>query len=191
MGHVFAVAVAQSTLVLVKCISIQLRVSVLQHLRRHADCSRCAAAASNDRCGAAHACKIQVSSHLSRITYKMRNAINMLRLLRNPRVLVLLCSAIVLVGCQHPLAPSVAGHQPAGVSYALADTGTPALVRASLRFPATTNKAEVCMAKTGSPESPKPKGESLVGNSQQNPECLTVQLGDALLEVFKTLTDRH
>jgi hypothetical protein len=78
-----------------------------------------------------------------------------------------------------------------GVNHALVGAGTPALVKVSMRFPATTNKAELCMLKTASPESPKPREASLVVGVHKEPECLTVELGDALLQVFKTLTDRH
>jgi hypothetical protein len=55
---------------------------------------------------------------------------------------------------------------------------------------ASAVKAEACVFKTGAPDCSKLKDEPLVANVQKDQGCLTVELGDALLEVFRTCTGR-
>jgi hypothetical protein len=88
--------------------------------------------------------------------------------LRNPRVLLLLCLPIVLAGCEHPLATTPAPQQFAVV-----------------------NKPQPCLLKTGVSDDPKAKDDSAAANKPKESNSLTLQLGDALLDVFKTFTDRH
>jgi hypothetical protein len=53
-----------------------------------------------------------------------------------------------------------------------------------------TLKPEPCMLKTIVTETPKPKEDPSLGGLPKT-NSLTVELGDALLDVFKTFTDRH
>jgi hypothetical protein len=115
----------------------------------------------------------------------------MSRLLRNPRELILLCFPLLLAGCQHPLAPSVAGQQPDRVNLALVDARPVAFVDKSMPFPAPAIKAQACVLKTGAPESPKPKVASPVAAAQKDGDSLTGQLADSLFLVFKTFTGRQ
>jgi hypothetical protein len=73
----------------------------------------------------------------------------------------------------------------------MVDAGATARIKTSIQLPASAIKPEPCLLKTGSPQSSKPADKSLVASAQKQPECLTVELGDALLQVFKTITDRH
>jgi hypothetical protein len=132
----------------------------------------------------------------------------MSRLLPNLRGLFLLCVPIVLAGCQHPLAPSVAREQPTRVNQALVDA-TPvareqptrvnqALVDATpvaffdyaMQLTAPAIQSEACVLMTSAPESPKSKDASPVTGVQKQPACLTGQLADSLMDVFKTFTGR-
>ncbi|MGP8201891.1 MAG: hypothetical protein ACLQU4_20565 [Limisphaerales bacterium] len=51
-------------------------------------------------------------------------------------------------------------------------------------------ETEACALKTdtGASKSPKPKDTPLIAGTQKEPDCLTGQLGDGLLLVFKTFT---
>ncbi len=129
-----------------------------------------------------------IAERLNRIAREMRQAIYMSRLLRVPRVFFLLCSPIVLAGCQGPLAPSVAGTQPARMDLALADTDAPVRVGYAIQSPAPAVEATVRVSDLTLPEIPKPKDVSPVAAVKKEPECATVQLGDAFLHLLKTFT---
>ena len=94
----------------------------------------------------------------------------MSRLLRN---LFLVCAPIVLAGCQHPLAPSVAGQQSVGANHNLIYGG------------ATAQAGALDM---GAKASLQPQDQPLVASVQKQPECLTGQLADGLMLVFTTFT---
>ena len=98
---------------------------------------------------------------------EMRKADCMSQMLRISRLWLLVCSPIVLTGCQHPLAPSIAGPQPAEVNYAVVETGAAAPV-----------------------EMATPAGASAIADVQAEPDSLTLQLGEGLLQVLKTFTGR-
>jgi hypothetical protein len=89
------------------------------------------------------------------------------------------------------MATSSAGRQFGGVNYSPIDSKAPALIKTSMQLPPNTIKSEVCELKTISPENHKPKDDALVASAQKGSDSLTIQLGDALLDVFKTFTDRH
>jgi hypothetical protein len=115
----------------------------------------------------------------------------MYRLLRNPSVLFLVCSPILLAGChQRPLAVSVAVQQPVR-NHALVDAEVMARVKTAMQFPVPAVEAEACVVDLSVPEIPKPKDELLVASVQKEPECLTGQFADGLMLAFKSLTDRH
>jgi hypothetical protein len=80
--------------------------------------------------------------------------------------------------------------QPSKANYALVETG--AEVRAHKTAPSSMPaiQPEACALKTDAPESAKFKDVSLVADVQKEPECLSLELGDALLQVFKTFTGR-
>jgi hypothetical protein len=130
-----------------------------------------------------------VLQFVSQIVCEMRNASCMSRLLRNPRRLILLCCPILLAGCQHPLAPSMAGQQPGRVNHVLVDARPVVLVDKPMPFPAAADKAQPCMLKTGAAKSPKPKDISPA--AQKDPDSQTGQLADSLFLVFKTFTGRQ
>jgi hypothetical protein len=117
---------------------------------------------------------------------QLRTINYMTRLLRN--LFFFACAAIVLAGCQHPLAPSVAGQHPVGATYAFVDAGT--TVRCDNAFqppaPAVTERADAL--KVGALESPKPQDERLVASVQKQPVSQTGELADGLMLVFKTFT---
>jgi hypothetical protein len=85
----------------------------------------------------------------------------------------------------------MAGQQPDRVNHALVDARAVALVDKAMPFPAPAIKTEACVLKTGAPDSPKPKEASPVAGAQQDPDCLTGQLADSLMLVFKTFTGRR
>jgi hypothetical protein len=57
-------------------------------------------------------------------------------------------------------------------------------------LPARSVEAEDFATELDLPETLEPKEESPVAASQKEPEHLTVQLGDAFLQLFKTMTGR-
>jgi hypothetical protein len=114
-----------------------------------------------------------------------------MRLLRNPRVLLFLCSPILLAGCQHPQVATISHQQFTPVSYTFAETAASPRSKNSFQSASSTTKPEPCLLKTVVSDSPKAKYESLVTSSAKQSDCLTLQLGDALLDAFKTFTDRH
>jgi len=115
----------------------------------------------------------------------------MSRLLRNPCVLFLVCSPILLAGCQQrPLAASVVVQQPVTVNYFLVDAEAPARVKTAMQFPVSAVKPEACVLGLGVLESPKPKDKLLVASAPNEQEGLTGQLADGLMLVFKTVTSR-
>jgi hypothetical protein len=114
----------------------------------------------------------------------------MTRLLRNPYVLFLLCSPIVLAGCQHPLAPPVTARQTTWGNHALVDAQLTTPGDEAMQCAAPAVESEVWVLDLGLPDSPKPKDASLVATVQKRPDSLTLQLGDALLLVLKTFTGR-
>jgi hypothetical protein len=112
------------------------------------------------------------------------------RLQPNLRLLCLLCFPIVLAGCQHPLASSGAGKQASWENRSLAYAGRPELIKTSLKFPSSAIKPQASLQKTFSSKGPQPADEPLMAVTLKEPECLTIELGDALMQVFKTFTDR-
>jgi hypothetical protein len=99
--------------------------------------------------------------------------------------------AIVATGCQHPLAPILAGPQPAGVNHAMLDAQATARVQKAMQQSAPTVQVMACVAEASAPESPETKTEPQVAKAQQKPDCLEGQLADGLMLVFKTFTGRH
>jgi hypothetical protein len=120
----------------------------------------------------------------------MRKANDMSRLLRNPRALILLCSPIVLAGCQHPLAPFRAEWQPATLNQAVVEATPAEFVDDAMQFPALAMGTEACMLNTDAPVSPTPNDASSIAIAQPQQDCLTGQLADSLMNVFKTFTGR-
>jgi hypothetical protein len=112
------------------------------------------------------------------------------QLLRIPSLLILLCCPIVLAGCQHPLTPSVARHQTAAAIYASVDATPVALVGKTIQFPAPALEGEDYVSELGLPEGPNPAAQSPVASVQKKPDCLALQLGDALCLALKTFTGR-
>jgi hypothetical protein len=114
-----------------------------------------------------------------------------MRLLRNPRVLLLLCSPILLAGCQHPQVATSSHQQFTPVNYTFVESTASPRTKTSFQSASPAIKPEPYVLKTVVSNSPKPKYESLVASSPKQSDCLTLQLGDALLDAFKTFTDRH
>jgi len=114
----------------------------------------------------------------------------MLHLLLNPRVLFLLCLLIVLTGCQHPLAPGVAGRQLAVANRASLDAQATERIQIAMQMPAPTVKAVACVSDARAPESREPKAEPPVAAAQKAPDGLTGQLADGFMLVFETFTGR-
>ena len=115
----------------------------------------------------------------------------MSRLLRYARGLFLLCAPIVLAGCQHPLAPSQAGQHPDRVNYALVNATPVTFFDDAIQFPAPAITEEpYFLVETDLPESPQPKDATPVAGVQKQSDCLTGQLADSLMNVFKTFTGR-
>jgi len=81
---------------------------------------------------------------------------------------------MVLVGCQHPLAPSIAGRD-----------------KEAVQFPAPVAGAQDCLLDfldLAVPESAAPQDQSPVASVQKEPECLTGELADGVMQVFKVFT---
>jgi hypothetical protein len=116
----------------------------------------------------------------------MRKADIMSQLPRIPRVLLLMCSTILLAGCQHPLAPS-AGRQSAGINQARVNAKPQ--VEQAMYFPPRGVKGAPCVFDLCAPDSPDSKDETLIASNPKEP-ALTGQLGDALVLVLKTFTGR-
>jgi hypothetical protein len=117
----------------------------------------------------------------------------MFRLLRKPCVLFLLCFPFLLAGChQHPLAASIPGRQSAGANTAAINAGATVCVEQATIFtlPAVETKDGALKTETGAPKSPRPKEGSLIAGTHKEPDCLTGQLGDGLILVFKSFTGR-
>jgi hypothetical protein len=119
-----------------------------------------------------------------------RKAHAMSPMLGNLRVLILSCVPIVLAGCQSAVAPSVAGPHFAMANHPLIEVKNVAPARKAMPSPALVVKAAPCVLKSNAPVSAKPKDESPVADAQKDQGCLTVELGDALLLVFKSCTGR-
>jgi len=96
----------------------------------------------------------------------------------------------VLAGCQHPLAPPVTARQTAWRNQALVDAQAATLGDEVMQCAAPTVESEVWVLDLGWPDSPEPKDASLLATVQKQPDCLTGQLGDALLQVLKTFSGR-
>jgi hypothetical protein len=96
---------------------------------------------------------------------------------------------IVLTGCQHPLAPAIAGPDAAVTDHAFLDAQDMAPVQKVMYVPDPAVKSAASVAEGGVPESPKPTAAPSA-SAQQEPEDLTLQLGDCLLTVLKTFA-RH
>jgi hypothetical protein len=97
----------------------------------------------------------------------------------------------VLAGCQHPLASSSTGKQASWENRSLAYAGRSELIKTSLQSPSSAIKPQACLLRTVSLQGPKPLDEPMMAVTQKEPECLTIELGDALMQVFKTFTDRQ
>jgi hypothetical protein len=114
----------------------------------------------------------------------------MSRLLRNPHVLFLVCSQIVLVGCQHPLASSVAKNHPAGMNMALFSAEATGRVRTAAQRPQPGVEADDGVSGSGLTESPKPKDEPPLPKVQNESEHPIVQMGNDFVELLKIFTGR-
>jgi len=132
-----------------------------------------------------------VAQFVSQIDCEMRNASRMSQLLRSPRRLILLCCPVLLAGCQHPLAPSLAGQQPGRVNHVLVDARPVVLVDNPIPFPAAANQAEPCVLKAGAPECRKRTDTSTAPAIQKVPDSQAAELADSLFLVFKTFTGRQ
>ena len=114
----------------------------------------------------------------------------MKRLLRKPFVLLLLCSLIVLAGCQHPLAPAIAGRQMADGARDSVDAQGAEPTDYTMEYTAPAFEWETCALDLGSPPCPAAKDQPPVVVVQKKSDCLTCQLGDALVLVLKTFSGR-
>jgi hypothetical protein len=115
---------------------------------------------------------------------KLRKANYMSRLLRN---LFLVCSAMALAGCQHPLAPSVAWQQPAGVNDAFVDARATVRVENVIQPPAPAVTEQVAVLDVNAPVGVKPQAQPLVASVQKQDSQIG-QLADGLMQVFATFT---
>jgi hypothetical protein len=104
----------------------------------------------------------------------------MLRMLRN---LSLVSAALVLAGCQHPLAPSATA-----INDPFADA-RPALVLAKATYPTSPAGADQ-HTKSDSRllSDSKSQDAKVVVSAQEQPEGLSGQLADGLFQAFKTFT---
>jgi hypothetical protein len=114
----------------------------------------------------------------------------MTRLLRNPRGLILLFSPLLLAGCQAPLAPSMSAQQPDRASQVLLEAKAVALVDQP-NFRSTSSAKADAIPSTTTSASLKPKDSAPVTDATKNPDGLTGQLADSLMNVFKTFTGRQ
>jgi hypothetical protein len=112
------------------------------------------------------------------------------RLLLSHRCLFLLCAPLVLAGCQHPLAPAFAGHQPARINRNAVDATPVMFSDEAWQFSALAMTAEPCVFNIDGVDSNPPKEASPVVAVQKEQDCLTGQLADSLMNVFKTFTGR-
>lgn len=103
----------------------------------------------------------------------------MSRLLRN---LFLVCSPILLAGCQSPLAPPAAG-----VNGTVVDAGAHVRVEKAIQPPAPAVAKQVAVMDVSAPASPKTQAP-LMATVQKQPESQTGQLADGLMLVFTTFT---
>ncbi|MGA2747208.1 MAG: hypothetical protein ABSG59_00420 [Verrucomicrobiota bacterium] len=115
----------------------------------------------------------------------------MLRLIRNPRILFLLFLAALATGCQHPLAPSVAGPQPTFANHALLDAQATARLQKAMQAPAPTVKVVACVADADASPGLNPAAAPLVASAQKKPDCLELQLGDCFVQALKSFSGRH
>jgi hypothetical protein len=94
----------------------------------------------------------------------------MSQLIRN---LILVCSPLLLAGCQHTLAPTV---------------GSSARFDNVTQPPAPVVTERVAALDVGVLAKANPQDESLIASAQKQPESQTGQLADGLMLVFKTFT---
>jgi hypothetical protein len=107
---------------------------------------------------------------------------------RSQRCLFLLCAPLMLAGCQHPLAPSFARQSPPLMNQVLVE-GTPkAFFDDALPFPELVMLEETSVVNTD--EGAKRKDTAPATAVQKQPDGLTGQLADSLMDVFKTFTGR-
>jgi hypothetical protein len=114
----------------------------------------------------------------------MKNASHISGLWRFSRVLALACSPILLAGCQHH---EVASSSSFG-QRSFAQGGTPTFINTSLRVSDSRDRVQLAAFKPA--DRVQSKDQLWIANDQKKQECLTVELGDALLDAFKVFTNR-
>ena len=114
----------------------------------------------------------------------------MSRLSRIPNVLFLVCAPIVLAGCQHPLAHSVAEQQNAGLNGALISAEPAGHVRKATQSPAPVVETQVCMLDSGWMECSEPADEAPAPEVQKQPEHPLVEMGNDIVDLLKIFTGR-
>ena len=97
---------------------------------------------------------------------------------------------ILLAGCQHPQAPSVALEQPYRSNHAFVQTKAVVLVDKSTQCPTCAVKTEAPVLKASAPPNLKSIDAVPIAGCAKQEDCLTGQLADGLMNVFKTFTGR-
>jgi thiamine biosynthesis lipoprotein ApbE len=113
----------------------------------------------------------------------------MSRLPRIAHVLILVCSQIALVGCQHPLAPTMANQRPAEKNPAMVSAQATTPVRTAMQH-AVSGEAEDCGTEFDLTECPKQKDDSQVPKVQKDPEHPIVEMGNDLVQLLKIFSGR-
>jgi hypothetical protein len=105
----------------------------------------------------------------------------MKRLLRN---LCLVCFPILLAGCQHPVAPSFEAQNTFGATYTVVNVPADKATQA----PAPNSTNQTAVLDPSAEAIAKPSDKPAVATTQPKDECLTGQLADGLMLVFKAFT---
>ena len=111
---------------------------------------------------------------------QLRIADYMSRMLRN---LFVVCTPILLAGCQQPLAPSAGA-----VNNSFVDARTPVRFENTIQHPGPAVPGRIAVLDVSAPVGAKPKDEPLIASVQRQPDSQVGQLADGLMLVFKTFT---
>jgi len=105
--------------------------------------------------------------------------------------MILTCLPMVLAGCQHTVDPSFAGQNTFGANYTLVTTSAPeAAQKATQPVGTTITNAPAAVSASGAQATPKLPDKPVAVAAQPKDDCLTGQLADGLMLVFKTFTGR-